>query len=150
MGTPQTHILVVDDSEDDRGMYAYYLSQKGYRVSKARDGREGQEKAIELQPNLILMDLWLPILSGWQVIQNLKVDDRTKNIPILVITGHSFVRPLGCEGSLTKPFPLDQLGKEITKVLQSTAKVEKAEKSEKAEKVEELSTRPVPRRRVKT
>lgn len=119
MSIPQKHILIVDDSDDDRGLYAYYLSHKGYRISKASNGREGQEKAIELQPDLILMDLWLPILSGWQVIQNLKEDPRTKSIPIVVLTGHSFVRPLGVECSLTKPFPLDLLGKEIAKILQS-------------------------------
>jgi CheY-like chemotaxis protein len=121
MDNERAHILIVDDSADDRLMYAHFLSHKGYRVSKARDGKEGLEKAFELQPDLILMDLWLPRISGWQATQRLKVDKRTKDIPVLIITGISSVWSRDCDGWLTKPCPLDQLDQEITRVLVARA-----------------------------
>jgi CheY-like chemotaxis protein len=96
-------------------MYAHYLCMKGFRVSKARDGTEGVERALDLQPDLILMDLWLPRMSGWEATQRLKLDERTKHIPVLVVTGHSSAPPLECDGLLTKPCPLDQLGAEIAR-----------------------------------
>ncbi len=113
----QTHILIVEDSDDDRGMYAQYLSMKGYRVSEAWDGKEGLEMALDLLPDLILMDLWLPKINGWEAMHRLKADQRTHHIPILVITGHSSVRTMESDGWLTKPCPLDQLEEEITRIL---------------------------------
>lgn len=118
MGTLQTHILIVDDSEDDRNMYAHYLARKGYRVSMARDGREGLENALGLQPDLILLDLWLPKMSGWDVMEHLRADERTKRIPVLAISGHTQTQPRGCHGLLTKPCPLDQLGAEIARLIE--------------------------------
>jgi two-component system cell cycle response regulator DivK len=109
----QTHILIVDDSADDRSMYTHYLTRRGYRVSKAHDGKEGLEKAFWLVPDLILLDLWLPKISGWEVMQHLKANERTRQIPILVISGNTPVQPLECDGFLTKPCHLDQLGAEI-------------------------------------
>jgi len=122
----QRHILVVDDSEDDREMYAQYLSQKGYRVSSAADGTEGLEKAFKLQPDLILMDLWLPRRGGWQTTREIRLDERTKHIPVLVITGHLYPRPelLGCDGWLAKPCPLDKLDAEIVRILQADSQGE--------------------------
>ena len=119
MDNPQTHILIVDDSPDDRNMYAHFPSRKGCRVSKARDGKEGLEKALELQPHLIVLDLWLPIISGWEAMHRLKTDERTKHIPVLVVTGHSSVRTRECDGWMTKPCPLDQLAAEITAILEA-------------------------------
>lgn len=119
MESEQTHILIVEDSEDDRDMFAYHLSMKGFRVSKAVDGKEGLEKAFQLHPNLILMDLWLPNLGGWEATRRLKADQRTKDCPVVVITGHAMIRPdtLKCDGWLTKPCPLDRLDAEISRVL---------------------------------
>jgi CheY-like chemotaxis protein len=117
----QTHILIVEDSEDDREMYAHHLSLKGYLVSKAGDGKEGLEKAFELQPHVILIDLWLPCVGGWEATRRLKADERTKHCPVVVITGHPVLRPrtLECDGWLTKPCPLDQLDAEIARVLRT-------------------------------
>jgi two-component system cell cycle response regulator DivK len=109
----QKHILIVEDSEDIRKMYGLYLSQKGYRVSEAHSGEEGLEKAFGFGPDLVVLDLWLPKISGWEVLRRLKSDERTKHIPVLVITGHSIVAPKECDGFLTKPCRLDQLGVEI-------------------------------------
>lgn len=115
----QTHILIVDDSSDDRNMYAHYLAQKGYRVSKAHDGKDGLEKALGLEPDVVLLDLWLPRISGWEVMQRMKADARTTRIPVLVITGHTAMQPRGCAGWLTKPCLLDELGGEVARILEA-------------------------------
>ena len=115
----QEHILIVEDSEDDRIMFAQNLSMHGYRVSKAGDGKEGLEKAFELKPDLVLIDLWLPKVSGWEAIHRLRAEQRTGRIPILVVTGHSSIRSEDCDGWLTKPCPLDQLGAEVAALLHS-------------------------------
>ena len=119
----QKHILIVEDSEDERDMFARHLSQKGYRVSMAGDGREGVEKAFAVQPDLILMDLWLPSMGGWEATAFLKANERTRECPIVVITGHAVYQPsnLECDGWLTKPCPLDRLDTEIERVLESRA-----------------------------
>src|SRR5271169_6196975 len=121
MSNRQKHILVVEDSEDDRILYAHYLSRQGYRVTKASDGREGLTKALDLQPHLVMLDLWLPIISGWDLMQRLKADERTQNIPILVVTGHTAVRPRECRGLLLKPCRLDHLAAEIARILESAS-----------------------------
>ena len=113
MDNRQKHILIVDDSEDVRRMYSIYLTQQGYRVSKAHSGEEGLEKAFGIGPDLVVLDLWLPKLSGWEVLRRLKSNERTKHIPVLVITAHYRSPPKGCDGFLTKPCTLDQLGVEI-------------------------------------
>jgi CheY-like chemotaxis protein len=124
MDYQRTHILIVEDSEDERDMFAHHLSLMGYRVSKAADGKEGLEKAFALHPNLILMDLWLPTIGGWEATRRLKLDERTKDCPVVVITGNVRVQPstLSCDGWLTKPCPLDLLDAEIARVLQSRDK----------------------------
>ena len=115
MDVRQTHILIVDDSEDDRDLYALYLTQKGYRVSKAHDGEEGLEKALALEPDLVVLDLWLPKISGWGVLLRLKSAERTKHIPVLIVTSDDSVQPQECEGLLTKPCPPDELFAEIAR-----------------------------------
>jgi two-component system cell cycle response regulator DivK len=115
----QAHILIVEDSDDDRIMFAQYLSMHGYRVSSARDGKQGLEKAFELKPDLVLIDLWLPLVSGWEAMHRLRADQRTRQIPILVVTGHSSVRTRDCDGWLTKPCPLDELRAEVAALLTS-------------------------------
>jgi CheY-like chemotaxis protein len=121
MKNKQTQILIVDDSKDDREMYEQYLSMTGYRVSTADNGKEGLEKAFELQPQVILIDLRLPVIDGWEAAQRLKADDRTKASRIVVITGLTWLQPkiLECDGWLTKPCPPDRLGAEIARVLET-------------------------------
>jgi DNA-binding response OmpR family regulator len=113
----QTHILIVDDSPDDLDMYTHYLSMKGYRVSGASDGKDGLGKALRLLPHLVILDLWLPIISGWEVMQRLKGDERTKHIPVLVVTAHSSVPTLESDGWLMKPCSPDRLGAEIARIV---------------------------------
>ena len=82
-------ILVVDDYEDAREMYAEYLRFCGFRVAEARNGNEALEQAFALVPDLILMDLSLPGMDGWEATRQLKSDERTRNIPVVALTGHA-------------------------------------------------------------
>ena len=106
---PLARVLVVDDVRDNRELYAEYLAFRGYEVCVASDGQEALDRAAALLPDIILMDLALPILDGSEATRRLKLDRRTKHIPIIVITGH--VEPThrqraidaGCDLFLAKP-----------------------------------------------
>jgi len=116
-------ILVVDDFEDNREMYAEFLQFSGYAVAEASNGLEALEKAFELRPDLVLMDLSLPGIDGWEATRRLKHDDRTKHIPVVALTGHALAghskgaRDAGCDAFITKPCLPDVLVAEIKKML---------------------------------
>ena len=120
MDTQKKLILIVDDFKDDREMYSHYLTRCGFQVSLAGDGQEALDKAFNQQPHLILMDLWLPQIAGWEVIRQLKADARTLHIPIVVLTARAFVsaEAVGCEGCLIKPCQPDNLLVEVMRVLE--------------------------------
>ena len=117
-------VLVVDDYQDAREMYAEYLSFSGFRVAEAANGLEALEKAFELRPDVILMDLSLPGLDGWAATRQLKDDDRTKDIPVVALTGHALAgasdgaRQAGCDAFVTKPCLPDELVLEVKRVLE--------------------------------
>jgi two-component system cell cycle response regulator DivK len=125
MDTPTTQplVLVVEDYQDAREMYAAYLSFSGYRVAEATNGVEAIEKTIELLPDIILMDLALPRMDGWEATRRLKLDERTKHIPIVALTGHALAgyaegaRQAGCDAFVTKPCLPDALVAEIQRML---------------------------------
>ncbi|HEY6507088.1 MAG TPA: response regulator [Vicinamibacterales bacterium] len=103
-------ILLVDDFADTRELYAEYLGECGYTVEEAADGRQALDKAFATQPDVIIMDLSLPAVSGWDVIRQLKGDSRTAHIPVVAVSGHQRSGPLAGEGDgvawdayLTKP-----------------------------------------------
>lgn len=128
----QPLILVVDDFEDGREMYASYLKFSGYGVDEAADGYEALEKAFALLPDIILMDLSLPGIDGWQATRELKKDERTANIPIVALTGHALeahsrsAKEAGCDAFIVKPcMPMDLLN-EIRRILDSSATRNKA------------------------
>ena len=118
-------VLVVEDYQDAREMYAAYLQFSGYRVAEATNGLEAIEKALELMPDIILMDLALPKIDGWEATKRLKSDDRTKDIPIVALTGHALAgfaegaREAGCDAFVTKPCLPDALVAEIRRMLES-------------------------------
>ena len=122
-GTQQPLVLVVEDYQDAREMYAAYLSFSGYRVAEATNGLEAIEKAIELKPDIILMDLALPRMDGWEATRRLKLDERTRHIPIVALTGHALAghaegaRLAGCDSFVTKPCLPDALVEEIQRML---------------------------------
>ena len=129
MDTRQTQplVLVVEDYQDAREMYAAYLTFSGYRVAEATNGIEAIEKTIELMPDIILMDLALPRMDGWEATRRLKLDERTKHIPIVALTGHALAghaegaRQAGCDAFVTKPCLPDALVAEIQRMLTARA-----------------------------
>jgi CheY-like chemotaxis protein len=120
-------ILVVDDYQDAREMYSEYLQYSGFRVAEARNGNEALEQAFALKPDLILMDLSLPGMDGWEATRRLKADAATRHIPIVALTGHALAgasegaRRAGCDSFVTKPCLPDDLVVEVRRML-STVK----------------------------
>lgn len=123
LSAPGQHILIVDDYEDSRALCTEYLQFMGYRVSSAADGREAVRKASDL-PDVIVMDLSLPRMDGWEAIRALKADTATRDIPVIVLTGHALsglrerAIEAGCVGFLTKPCLPPDLLDEVRRTLE--------------------------------
>ena len=119
-------ILVVEDVEFNRDLVVQLLEDT-YEVLTAGDGVEGIGVAEHVHPDLILMDLSLPVMDGWEATRRLKADDRTKHIPVLAVTGHALTgisedaKRAGCDGFITKPCLPEDLTVEIRKVLDGAA-----------------------------
>jgi two-component system, cell cycle response regulator DivK len=116
-------LLVVDDMPDVREILAEYLEGHRYRVATAEDGLEALDRAFELCPDLILMDLSMPKLDGWEATRRLKRDPRTRHIPVIAFTGHVLkayleqAREAGCDAVMTKPMHPRELEAEVRKLL---------------------------------
>jgi len=116
-------VLVVDDFQDNREMYAEYLTYCGFRVIEAKNGKEAIEQAFAQTPNIIVMDLSLPVMDGWEATRRLKADGRTSSIPVIALTGHALqghskgALDAGCDMFVSKPCLPDQLVVEIKKML---------------------------------
>jgi len=126
-GEPGPLILVVDDFEDNREMYTQYLRFNGYRVAEAVDGLDALTKAAALRPDLIVMDLSLPRMDGWEATRRLKKDPVTSHIPVVALTGHALAgheegaRNAGCDSFVTKPCIPADLEAEVRRVLAEKA-----------------------------
>jgi two-component system, cell cycle response regulator DivK len=111
MGTtpPRPLILLVEDFADAREMYREYLEFAGFRVDTACDGREALEKARTIDPDLVLMDLSLPVIDGWEATRQLKADPRTQHLLVVALSAHALAadgdraRQAGCDGFIPKP-----------------------------------------------
>jgi CheY-like chemotaxis protein len=120
-------VLVVEDYQDAREMYTAYLQFSGFDVAEAGNGLEAIEKAQELLPDIVLMDLALPRMDGWEATRRLKSDARTRHIPIVALTGHALAgyaegaREAGCDAFVTKPCLPDALVAEIKRLLDAQA-----------------------------
>ena len=120
-------VLLVDDYPDAREMYSEYLGFAGYEVVEATSGTEAVEKAERLQPDIILMDLSLPGMDGWEATRRLKSGPRTSGIPVVALTGHALAghsdqaKQAGCDAFVTKPCLPDALVAEIQRVLHTSA-----------------------------
>ena len=119
----KVRVLVVDDYPDAREMYSTYLEYSGFEVVEAGNGVEALQRAVETEPDIILMDLSLPVMDGWEATRRLKADQRTAGIPVVALTGHVLVgisdgaRRAGCDAFVSKPCLPEDLVKEIRKVL---------------------------------
>jgi CheY-like chemotaxis protein len=112
-------ILLVEDNEMNRDMLSRRLERKGYSVTIAVDGQEGVTKARAEKPDLILMDMSLPVIDGWEATRQLKGDAATKGIPVIALTAHAMAsdeqraREAGCDDFDTKPVELPRLLEKI-------------------------------------
>ncbi len=117
-------VLLVEDQEDNRDMLSRRLVKRGYEVAIAVDGAEGVEKARSEAPDLILMDMSLPVMDGWEATRILKADDGTRSIPVVALTAHAMSTDrekafeAGCDAYETKPIELPRLLETMEKLLQ--------------------------------
>jgi CheY-like chemotaxis protein len=118
-------ILIVEDNEDMRNLLALIVERTGYLPIIASHGKDGLEKAIAEKPNLILMDMMMPEMDGWEATRALRANSDTKNIPILATTAlfrpHQLKHCLeaGCNGFIVKPFTAIKLQRKIAELLVS-------------------------------
>jgi two-component system cell cycle response regulator DivK len=118
-------ILLVEDNELNRDMLSRRLQRKGYDVIMAVDGQQGVDMALSEPPALILMDMSLPIIDGWEATRRIKADERTKNVPVIALTAHAMqgdeqkAKEAGCDDYDTKPVELPRLLGKIEALLRS-------------------------------
>lgn len=117
-------VLIVDDVDHGREICSEYLEFRGFRVATAADGQEALDKAFELLPDVILMDLSLPKIDGWEATRRLKQDERTRLIPVVALTAHALAsahekaRDAGCDSVVTKPCLPKDLEAEVRRQLE--------------------------------
>lgn len=122
-------VLLVDDYPDAREMYSEYLQFSGFDVVEAANGMEALQRATDDAPDIILMDLSLPVMDGWEATRRLKADARTAQIPVVALTGHALAgisdgaKQAGCDAFVTKPCLPEDLVREIRRVLAGPAGV---------------------------
>jgi two-component system, cell cycle response regulator DivK len=120
-------ILLVEDNEMNRDMLSRRLIRNGYAVVIAVDGQQGVEMASSEQPDLILMDMSLPVIDGWEATRRVKANDATRGIPVIALTAHAMAgdrekaMEVGCEDYDTKPVEITRLLGKIAALLRSTA-----------------------------
>ena len=118
-------VLLVDDYDDAREMYSEYLKFSGFETVQAASGPEAVKRALESRPDIVVMDLSLPVMDGWETTRRLKADERTAGIPILALSGHALTnlsqraKQAGFDGFVAKPCLPEDLIAEIRKVLDS-------------------------------
>jgi CheY-like chemotaxis protein len=116
-------ILLVEDNELNRDMLSRRLARKGYEVVLAGDGAEGVAAATAGRPDLVLMDMSLPVLDGWEATRRLKADPETRSIPVIALTAHAMssdrerALEAGCDDYDTKPIELPRLLEKIERLL---------------------------------
>jgi two-component system alkaline phosphatase synthesis response regulator PhoP len=119
----EKHILIVDDYVDALDIWAIYLKSSGYRVSTATDGASAIAKAQQLLPDLVVLDLELPGISGFEVARTLRANPETADIPLIAATGYSHLRQLdlarevGFDAVVVKPCNPDLLLAEIERLI---------------------------------
>jgi CheY-like chemotaxis protein len=120
-------ILLVEDNEMNRDMLSRRLIRKGYDVVMAEDGEQGVAMAAAASPDLILMDMSLPVIDGWEATRRIKASPQSAAIPIIALTAHAMASDreqalkAGCDDYDTKPVELQRLLEKIERLLESSA-----------------------------
>ena len=118
-----TRILLVEDNEMNRDMLSRRLVRNGYEVSIAIDGQQGADMAMSQRPDLILMDMSLPVIDGWEATRRIKANDATRSIPVIALTAHAMAGDrekaieVGCDDYDTKPVEITRLLGKIAALL---------------------------------
>lgn len=119
-------ILIVEDNEMNRNMLSRRLAKRGNEVFIAEDGQAGVDQTRSLMPDLVLMDISLPVIDGWEATRALRADPATQAIPIIALTAHAMpgdkdkAIAAGCNDYDTKPIELPRLLDKISACLEST------------------------------
>ena len=122
-----TKVLLVEDNEMNRDMLSRRLIRRGFQVVFAMDGQQGVDLARSERPDIILMDMSLPVIDGWEATRRVKADDATRSVPVIGLTAHAMAGDrekaieAGCDDYDTKPVELDGLIGKIERLL-GTAK----------------------------
>ncbi len=122
MSTPPT-ILLVEDNLHNRKIFQGVLAHAGFKVVEAEDGGKALSAVTAERPDLILMDLSIPVVDGWECTRRLKADPATRSIPIIALTAHAMrgdeerARGAGCDGYLSKPISPKRVVEEVKRVL---------------------------------
>lgn len=116
-------ILLVEDNLHNRKIFQGVLAHAGFQVVEAEDGQKALDAVSHRRPDLILMDLSIPVIDGWECTRRLKADGATRTIPIIALTAHAMrgdearAREAGCDGYLSKPISPKQVVAEVKRVL---------------------------------
>lgn len=108
-------VLLVEDNEMNRDMLSRRLARKGFQVVVAVDGQMGVEMAMSEAPDIVLMDMSLPVIDGWEATRKIKADERTRHLPVIALTAHAMSEDrektiaAGCDDYDTKPIDLTRL-----------------------------------------
>jgi two-component system, cell cycle response regulator DivK len=120
-------ILLVEDNEMNRDMLSRRLVRNGYEVFIAVDGQQGIDMALSQRPDLILMDMSLPVIDGWEATRRIRANDATRGIPVIALTAHAMAgdrekaMEVGCDDYDTKPVEIERLLGKIAALLKPTA-----------------------------
>jgi two-component system, cell cycle response regulator DivK len=120
-------ILLVEDNDMNRDMLSRRLIRNGHEVFLAVDGQQGAEMALLKQPDLILMDMSLPVIDGWEATRRIKANDATRRIPVIALTAHAMAgdrekaMEVGCDDYDTKPIEIARLLGKIAALLATKA-----------------------------
>jgi two-component system, cell cycle response regulator DivK len=126
-GGKMAKVLLIEDNEMNRDMLSRRLIRRGFQVVFAMDGQQGVDLARSERPDIILMDMSLPVIDGWEATRRVKADDATRSVPVIGLTAHAMAGDrekaieAGCDDYDTKPVELDRLIGKIERLL-GTAK----------------------------
>ena len=116
-------ILLIEDNEQNLYLTTFLLEKNSFEVVQARDGEQGLELSVSENPDLILLDIQLPVMDGYEVARRLKQDDKTASIPIIAVTSYAMagdretILATGCEGYIEKPIDPDSFVNQVRQFL---------------------------------
>lgn len=122
-------VLLVEDNEMNRDMLSRRLIRNGYEVVIAVDGQQGVDMATSERPDLILMDMSLPVIDGWEATRQIKASEATKKIPVIALTAHAMAgdrekaMEMGCDDYDTKPVEITRLLGKMTALLEAASRL---------------------------